>query len=102
MLIRVAKRGYGTFRSERASGPDILRRPMKPTSGELLRACQKESVTFRVTLQPNGNAIFEPAAAVTIIRRPRSIPYFRRLYPAKQLSADEGLLPNGLQVTAKR
>ena len=27
----------------------------------LIRACQREKVPFRVTLQPNGAAIFEPA-----------------------------------------
>jgi hypothetical protein len=27
----------------------------------IIRACQREKVQFRVTLQPNGAAIFEPA-----------------------------------------
>jgi hypothetical protein len=27
----------------------------------LIRACQRENVRFRVTLQPNGAAVFEPA-----------------------------------------
>jgi hypothetical protein len=27
----------------------------------IIRACQREKVPFRVTLQPNGAAIFEPA-----------------------------------------
>lgn len=27
----------------------------------IIRACQRESVPFRVTLQPNGAAVFEPA-----------------------------------------
>jgi hypothetical protein len=27
----------------------------------IIRACQREKVTFRVTLQPNGAAVFEPA-----------------------------------------
>lgn len=30
----------------------------------IIRACQRESVPFRVTLQPNGAAVFEPAAVV--------------------------------------
>jgi hypothetical protein len=29
----------------------------------LIRACQRENVAFRVTLQPNGAAVFEPAAS---------------------------------------
>lgn len=29
----------------------------------IIRACQREKVPFRVTLQPNGAAIFEPATA---------------------------------------
>jgi hypothetical protein len=29
----------------------------------LIRACQRENVPFRVTLQPNGAAVFEPATA---------------------------------------
>jgi hypothetical protein len=29
----------------------------------IIRACQREKVPFRVTLQPNGAAVFEPAAA---------------------------------------
>jgi hypothetical protein len=28
----------------------------------IIRACQREKVPFRVTLQPNGAAVFEPAA----------------------------------------
>jgi hypothetical protein len=28
----------------------------------IIRACQREKVSFRVTLQPNGAAVFEPAA----------------------------------------
>jgi hypothetical protein len=28
----------------------------------LIRACRRENVPFRVTLQPNGAAVFEPAA----------------------------------------
>ena len=27
----------------------------------IIRACQRENVPFRVTLQPNGAAVFEPA-----------------------------------------
>jgi hypothetical protein len=27
----------------------------------IVRACQRENVPFRVTLQPNGAAVFEPA-----------------------------------------
>lgn len=27
----------------------------------IMRACRRENVPFRVTLQPNGAAIFEPA-----------------------------------------
>jgi hypothetical protein len=27
----------------------------------IIRACQREKVPFRVTLQPNGTAVFEPA-----------------------------------------
>ena len=27
----------------------------------IIRACQREKVPFRVTLQPNGAAVFEPA-----------------------------------------
>jgi hypothetical protein len=27
----------------------------------VIRACQRENVVFRVTLQPNGAAVFEPA-----------------------------------------
>ena len=27
----------------------------------LIRACQREKVSFRVTLKPNGAAVFEPA-----------------------------------------
>jgi hypothetical protein len=27
----------------------------------IIRACQRDKVPFRVTLQPNGAAIFEPA-----------------------------------------
>jgi hypothetical protein len=27
----------------------------------MIRACQREKVPFRVTLQPNGAAVFEPA-----------------------------------------
>jgi hypothetical protein len=27
----------------------------------LIRACQRENIPFRVTLQPNGAAVFEPA-----------------------------------------
>jgi hypothetical protein len=27
----------------------------------LIRACQRENVPFRVTLQPSGAAVFEPA-----------------------------------------
>jgi len=41
------------------------RRPTQVNEADLrrvIRACQKENVTFRVTLQPNGNAVFEPAA----------------------------------------
>jgi hypothetical protein len=30
----------------------------------IIRACHREHVTFRLTLQPNGAAIFEPAAIV--------------------------------------
>ena len=29
----------------------------------LIRACQRENVPFRVTLQPNGTAVFEPTTA---------------------------------------
>jgi len=29
----------------------------------IIRACQRENVPFRVTLQPNGAAVFEPATA---------------------------------------
>lgn len=29
----------------------------------LIRACQRENVPFRVTLQPNGAAVFEPTTA---------------------------------------
>jgi hypothetical protein len=29
----------------------------------LIRACQRENVPFRVTLQPNGAAVFETAGA---------------------------------------
>jgi hypothetical protein len=27
----------------------------------VIRACQREKVPFRLTLQPNGSAVFEPA-----------------------------------------
>jgi len=27
----------------------------------IIRACQRENIPFRVTLQPNGAAVFEPA-----------------------------------------
>lgn len=27
----------------------------------IIRACQREKVPFRMTLQPNGAAVFEPA-----------------------------------------
>jgi hypothetical protein len=27
----------------------------------IIRACQREKVPFRLTLQPNGAAVFEPA-----------------------------------------
>jgi hypothetical protein len=30
----------------------------------IIRACHREHVTFRLTLQPNGAAVFEPAAIV--------------------------------------
>jgi hypothetical protein len=30
----------------------------------IIRACQREKVPFRVTLQPNGAAVFEPADVV--------------------------------------
>ena len=30
----------------------------------IIRACQRENVAFRVTLQPNGAAVFEPADVV--------------------------------------
>jgi hypothetical protein len=29
----------------------------------MIRACQREKVSFRMTLQPNGAAVFEPADA---------------------------------------
>jgi hypothetical protein len=29
----------------------------------IIRACQREKVPFRVTLEPNGAAIFEPATS---------------------------------------
>jgi hypothetical protein len=29
----------------------------------IIRACQRENVLFRVTLQPSGAAVFEPADA---------------------------------------
>jgi hypothetical protein len=29
----------------------------------IIRACQRENVPFRVTLQPNGAAVFEPPGA---------------------------------------
>lgn len=31
----------------------------------IIRACQREKVPFRVTLQPNGAAVFEPATVPT-------------------------------------
>jgi hypothetical protein len=31
----------------------------------IIRACQRENIPFRVTLQPNGAAVFEPAKAPT-------------------------------------
>lgn len=30
----------------------------------IIRACQRENVPFRVTLQPSGAAIFEPAETI--------------------------------------
>jgi hypothetical protein len=29
----------------------------------IIRACQREKIPFRVTLQPNGAAVFEPAGS---------------------------------------
>jgi len=31
----------------------------------IIRACRRENMSFRVTLQPNGAAVFEPANIVT-------------------------------------
>jgi hypothetical protein len=31
----------------------------------IIRACQREKVPFRVTLQPNGAAVFEPATTAS-------------------------------------
>jgi hypothetical protein len=42
------------------------RRPAQVNQADvqrLIRACQRENVPFRVTLQPNGAAVFEPADA---------------------------------------
>jgi hypothetical protein len=30
----------------------------------VIRACKRENVAFRVTLQPNGAAVFEPTSTV--------------------------------------
>ena len=40
------------------------RRPANVNQADVqrvIRACQREKVPFRVTLQPNGAAVFEPA-----------------------------------------
>jgi hypothetical protein len=42
------------------------RRPANVNQADIqrvIRACQREKVPFRVTLQPSGAAIFEPATA---------------------------------------
>ena len=33
----------------------------------MIRACHRENVPFRVTLQPNGAAVFEPATAAPAV-----------------------------------
>jgi len=35
----------------------------------IIRACQRENVPFRVTLQPNGAAVFEPATTPPVEAR---------------------------------
>jgi hypothetical protein len=42
------------------------RRPANVNQADVqrfIRACQREGVKFRATLQPNGSAVFEPADA---------------------------------------
>jgi hypothetical protein len=41
----------------------------------VIRACQRENVPFRVTLQPNGAAVFEPA--VVADAEPRALDQWR-------------------------
>ncbi|MCA6105100.1 hypothetical protein [Bradyrhizobium australafricanum] len=45
------------------------RRPSNVNQADVqrvIRACQREKVPFRVTLQPNGSAVFEPMAMVAV------------------------------------
>jgi hypothetical protein len=42
----------------------VPRRPANVNQADvqrIIRACQRENVPFRLTLQPNGAAVFEPA-----------------------------------------
>jgi hypothetical protein len=44
----------------------MSRRPSNVNQADvqrIIRACQRENVPFRVTLLPNGAAVFEPAKA---------------------------------------
>lgn len=43
------------------------RRPAQVNQADvqrIIRACQREKVPFRVTLQPNGAAVFEPTSEI--------------------------------------
>jgi hypothetical protein len=45
------------------------RRPANVNQADLqrvIRACQNENVAFRLTLQPNGAAVFEPACSTPV------------------------------------
>jgi hypothetical protein len=45
----------------------------------IIRACQREKVPFRVTLQPNGAAIFEPATDTKDAIQPETSEDLRKL-----------------------
>jgi hypothetical protein len=45
----------------------------------MIRACQREKVPFRVTLQPNGAAIFEPATDPSDASLPENSADLRKL-----------------------
>jgi hypothetical protein len=45
----------------------------------IIRACQRENVSFRVTLQPNGAAIFEPTTAPGDASQPKDSEDLRKL-----------------------